>query len=133
MRQYALRQTGLLLRRFSSQVNRIAESDHADAIHDLRVSIRRLSRCIRVFAGFYPRNVWKEIREELRGLLHLAGTVRDCDIAMECLEKAGVSSRAVVFRELRARRREAGQALLTEARLWRSQSVPRRWRERLEV
>jgi CHAD domain-containing protein len=133
MPQYAHRQTSALLRRLASQVNRAAESGHPDAIHDLRVAVRRLSRCLRTFAPFYPKGSWKEIRHQLRGLMQMTGAVRDCDIAMECLEKAGVSQRAIIFRRLRADRRQANNAMLIEVRLWKSQAVSRKWRARLGV
>jgi CHAD domain-containing protein len=132
MRQYALRRTALLLHRFSGQVTSAAEATHADAIHDLRVSIRRFSRCLREFAAFYPR-AWRPIRRQLSGLMQLAGAVRDCDIALELLQKAGVSDRSPIARQLQARRRQAGQGLETEARLWKTQAVTRQWRKQLEV
>ena len=47
MRDYVHRQTSILLRRFGMQVTRAARDGDPDAIHDLRVSIRRLSRCLR--------------------------------------------------------------------------------------
>jgi CHAD domain-containing protein len=133
MRQYARRRTALLLHRFSGQVTRAAEAMDADVIHDLRVSIRRFSRCLRVFAAFYPRDSWRPIRRQLSGLMHLAGAVRDCDIALELLQKAGVSERSAIARQLQVQRRQASQGLQTEARLWKAQAVTRQWRKQLEV
>jgi CHAD domain-containing protein len=133
MRPYALRRTALLLHRFSGQVTNAAETVHADGIHDLRVSIRRFSRGLREFADFYPRDSWRPIRRQLTGLMQLAGAVRDCDIAVELLQKAGVSDRSPVVRQLQAQRRQASQGLQTEARLWKAQAVTRQWRKQLEV
>ena len=62
MRDYALAQTAILLRRLAFQANRAARTGDADAVHDLRVAIRRLSRCLRTFAQFYPDNSWKRMR-----------------------------------------------------------------------
>src|ERR1035438_5259860 len=40
-----------------------------DSVHDLRVAIRRLSRCLRTFAPLYPDGYWKKIRRELGVLM----------------------------------------------------------------
>ena len=133
IRQFALRQTTALLRKFSGNVARLAEEADAEAIHDLRVSIRRLSRCLREFSLFYPAKVWRPIRSQLRDLMQLAGTVRDYDIALELLEKAGVAQGAPIARQIQAERRQAGQGLMTEARLWKAQSVARQWKKQLEL
>ncbi len=133
MRAYVQFQTGLLLRRFATQTTRTARTADADAIHDLRVSIRRLSRCLRVFAQFYPAGSWKPVRRRLADLMDLCGSVRDCDIAIELLKHAGVRVTAPLVRQLRAKRRAAAQELQLELRGWKVRSVSRQWRLRLEL
>ena len=133
MRKYAQQKTAALLRKLAAEVNRTARIHDADSIHDLRVAIRRLSRGVRVFAPFYPDSSWKVFRAQLSFLLHTAGAVRDRDIAMECLEKAGVPKRAAIFARLREERERAYQELLAEVRRWQELAITRRWRERLEV
>ena len=88
MREYAHEQTAILLRRLAMQINRAARSGDPDAVHDLRVAIRRLSRCLRVFAQFYPGQGWKKMRRRLKDLLDACGAVRDRDIALDLLSKA---------------------------------------------
>ena len=39
-----------------------AREGDADSIHDVRVAMRRLSRCLRVFAPFYPQGSVEKIR-----------------------------------------------------------------------
>ena len=46
MREYVRVQTGILLGGVAFQVNRTARTGDAEAIHDLRVAVRRLSRRI---------------------------------------------------------------------------------------
>lgn len=133
MREYAHRQTAALLRKLATQVNRASGDQSPDAIHDLRVAIRRLSRGVRVFAPFYRDGSWKVFRAQLSYLLHAAGAVRDRDIAIECLEDAGVSKRAAIVTRLRAERRKAGQEFAAEVRLWKANGLTRRWRQRLGV
>ena len=133
MREYARLQTAILLRRFAFQVNRAARSGDAEAIHDLRVAIRRLSRCLRVFAQFYPDSFWKRIRRQLGSLMDAAGTVRDRDIALELLAAAGLTRRAAIVMRLDAERRQAVADLMLEIRRWKSRDLSRKWRGRLEL
>jgi len=131
MREYALQQTATLLRRFAFQVNRAARHGNAEAIHDLRVAIRRLSRCLKVFSQFYPDQHWKRIRRQLSGLMEMAGQVRDRDIALELLAEARVSKSAPVVRRLEDERRRAAAGLALEIRRWHRQNRSKKWRSSL--
>jgi CHAD domain-containing protein len=133
MREFARQQTALLLDRLAAAVHRAARDADADSIHDVRVALRRLSRCLRVFAPFYPVGSWKKIRRRISGLMAAAGAVRDCDIAMELAAQAGVSSRSALLAHIAAERRKAGRDLLLEVRRWKSRDYARRWRSRLEL
>ena len=132
MREFALLQTAVLLRRLAFEVNRAAKNgDHA-AVHDLRVAIRRFSRNLRVFAQFYPAGSWKRIRRRLRDLMEAAGSVRDRDIALQLLAEAGVPRGALAVR-LENERRQAGIALQRELRRFRTANLSRKWRNQLEL
>lgn len=133
MRDYARSQTAMLLRRFAFQVNRTARTADADSIHDLRVSIRRLSRSLRVFAQFFPDGSWKKARKQLSELMQAAGDVRDRDIALELLENAGFSRSTVLARQLEAERRAAMRQLMAEVRTWDERGFFAKWRTRLEL
>lgn len=133
MRDYVRQQTAILLRRFAFQVTRTAKSGDAESIHDLRVAIRRLSRCLRAFSQFYPGRSWKEIRSELGELMGAAGAVRDRDIAIELLAAAGVSRRATVVTRLQAERRQAALDLMRQIRKWKRRDFSQKWRGRLEL
>jgi CHAD domain-containing protein len=134
MREYVRLQTEVLLRRLAFQVSRTAASGKdAEAIHDLRVAIRRLSRCLRVFAEFYPRNSWKKIRKELGALMQSAGLVRDRDIVLALLAEAGVGRRGAIAARLEAERKQAAHDLQLETRRWKRSSFSRKWRSALEL
>jgi CHAD domain-containing protein len=134
MREYVRLQTAMLLRRLAYQVSRSARSGKdADAIHDLRVAIRRLSRCLRVFADFYPDDSWKKIRKELAELMRSAGRVRDRDIALALLAEAGVERRAAIAARLETERKQAARDLQLETRRWKRGSFSRKWRGALEL
>jgi CHAD domain-containing protein len=133
MREFVRRQTARLIGNLSREINRAAGDTTPDAIHDLRVAIRRLSRCLRAFAPFYPGRSWKRARTELSELLHAAGEVRDRDIALEMLAKAGIARRAGIVTKLEAERAAAMAEFGGEVRGWRDRKAAQTWRRRLEV
>ena len=133
MREYVRLQTGILLRRLAIQVTRTARTGDADAIHDLRVSIRRLKRCLRVFAQFYPPRSWKPVRRRLSELMDACGSVRDRDIAIGLLQQAGVPPASPLLRQLDVERRAAVQQLQLELRRWKERAFSRQWRTSLEL
>src|ERR1051326_4630890 len=90
MREFALLQTAVLLRRLAFEVNRTAKNGDHTAVHDLRVAIRRFSRSLQVFGQFYRDGPRKKIRGQLADLMDAAAGVRDRDIALELLAEAGV-------------------------------------------
>jgi CHAD domain-containing protein len=133
MQDYARHQTGLLMNRLSVAINRAARKGDEQAIHDVRVAMRRLSRCLKVFAPFYPDGSWKKIRRRIAGLMTAAGAVRDCDIALELIGRAGFARRTAMAVQLAAQRRKSGRELLLEIRRWKDRDYPRQWRIRLEL
>jgi CHAD domain-containing protein len=133
MKEFAHLQVSSLLRRLAAQVKRTGEAAYADSVHDLRVAIRRLSRALRSFAQFFPGKQWKRIRKELSKLMDAAAAVRDNDVALELIEKAGAGKRARVALTLQARRREAEAKLREELQNWQGRGFAREWREALEL
>ena len=133
MRDYARLQTAILLRRLAFQLNRASRDGDPEAIHDLRVAIRRLSRCLRVFAAFFPGDSWKRVRHQLSDLMEAAANVRDRDIALQLLAEAGLPARAAIATRMAAERRKASHELLLEIRRWKGRSFSRKWRSRLEL
>jgi CHAD domain-containing protein len=133
MTQYARQQTAQLLERLSAALTSAATEAGADSIHDVRVALRRLSRCLRVFEPFYPEGSSKKMRRRIRALLTAAGAVRDCDIAIELAGHAGLASRNPLVVQLTRRRRVAGRDLLAEVRRWKHRDYPRKWSSKLEL
>jgi CHAD domain-containing protein len=133
MRDYARHETAILLRRLAYQLNRAARNGDAESIHDLRVSIRRLSRGLRVFAPFFPGDSGKKIRGQLAELMEAAGRVRDRDIALQLLAEAGIPARAAIAARLVGERRKVSRELLLEIRRWKGRNFSKKWRSRLEL
>jgi CHAD domain-containing protein len=129
--EHARIQTGLLLRRLTIQLNRAAKSCDEEAVHDLRVSIRRLNRCLRVFSEFYSEGSGKKIRRRLKTLMEGAGSVRDMDIAMEFLDEMGIGKRSPLVQRLAVSRRSARRELESEVRTWKEHALAKKWRTAL--
>jgi CHAD domain-containing protein len=133
MRKYALEQTDARLRRLAYQLARVAKQPDAEAIHDLRVSIRRFSQCLRVFRQFFPSGRVRRIRRRLKGLMALAAEVRNQDIALELWLRARVPQGAALLNAVRRQRAQAEQTLLATARRWSQCNLSRKWRTHLEL
>jgi CHAD domain-containing protein len=133
MKPFAHSQVSTLLRTLAAQVKRAADAADADSVHDLRVAIRRLSRALRSFAQFFPGKQWKRIRAELSKLMDAAAAVRDADVALELIEKAGVAPEAKIATTLQSRRRKAEAALRQKLQDWQQRAFARQWREALEI
>jgi CHAD domain-containing protein len=122
--EYANRQTEFRLKQFLEQRRRAAESiDAMEAIHDLRVSIRRLQQALRTFRGLLAPA--KKIRKRLRKLMALCAAVRNCDVALGVLKQAGAATNGRNTK-LGVERQEAELALqerLTDRRRWKK----RKW------
>lgn len=94
-----------------------------EAIHDMRVTIRRLRVALSNFAVCAPKEDRKRWREQLENLAGALGGVRDLDVMIAALksqllnhsgeEKAAISA---LIRRLRARRRLRLRALINYLR-----------------
>jgi CHAD domain-containing protein len=133
MHEYVRAQTAILLRRLAFQVSRTAKSSDPESIHDLRVAIRRFSRCLRLFTQFYPGKSAKKARRRLEGMMKAAGAVRDLDIALELVGEAGLAKGMVLVQRLAEERRKAKRQLLSEVRDWKAQGYSRKWRSSLSL
>ena len=127
MKGFVETQTGKLLRKLSREVERAAENPDEEGVHDLRVAIRRLNRCLRVFSEVYPGASWKKIRRKLKVLMDAAGEVRDRDIAATLLTDSGVKPGAPVLLRLAKERQQAADELASELRDWSRRNVEKKW------
>ena len=104
--RYPRQETRELLRYFKTNLRHAAKhADDPDAIHDLRVSIRRLTQCFRIFGP--PA---KKMRRRLHKIMEHCGAVRNCDIALELLVECGLPENASVAK-LQESRKEAARKL----------------------
>jgi CHAD domain-containing protein len=114
LRGFAQRRTQAALLRLSKELRRATKNpEDADAIHDLRVSIRRYTQCLRTFSELYDPVEVKRIRRRLRKLMKLCGEARNCDIAIALLEQAGLPADNRSLTRLR-KMRSKGEAELVQ-------------------
>jgi CHAD domain-containing protein len=131
VRDFAAEQTSTLLRRLAFQASRTAKMPDVDAIHDLRVPIRRLAQCLRVFSQFFPRDRTRKTQQKLETVLDLASKVRDRDIALNLLASAPPLSDSSLQQLLSHERTEAERALVAALERWNRRSFHKKWRSRL--
>lgn len=101
--KYARDETRVCLHHFRASLRHAAKQpDDPDAIHDLRVSIRRLTQCFRIFHASA-----KKTRRRLHKIMERCGAVRNCDIALELLADCGLPESPSVPKLKKSRERAA--------------------------
>jgi CHAD domain-containing protein len=130
MRRYALEQISGLLNRLAFEVEHARAVRDADAVHDLRVTIRRFGRSLRAFSPFVPPRAVKQIKNQLRHMMDLAGEVRNRDITMDLLREAQIEEPLVAVKD---DRELAMRILVSELERWQVENEAVRWRAALEV
>jgi len=128
---YASAQAAALLDRLAWQVRHTAKRCDPNSVHDLRVAIRQLINCLRVFKQFFPDQPRKKIRSRLRALRDLAGEVRNHDIALELLASGLSLSDEELSSQLARERARAKRELENALHQWTRRKLFRKWRETL--
>ncbi len=129
--QYATQQGASRLDRAMYQISRNRKAKDADAVHDLRVSIRRLGACLTVFRQFFPKKASKRVRNRLKEAMILAGEVRDRDIAIDLAREAGLRSDGELVQVLSRQRSAYSKDLGRLLKRWGKSGVSEKWRARL--
>ena len=88
-----------LLKKLGRNIRRAAKNPGEKRIHDLRVSIRRLSQCLIAFRRFYPARKTKKRLKRLDALMDLAAEIRNRDIAAELIGASNPKLTASLKRE----------------------------------
>jgi CHAD domain-containing protein len=132
-RKFASEQADKSLGRLAFEIGRVVKYRNADAVHDLRVAVRRFSQTLRVFKPCFRGKEPRKIRRELKRIMVLAGEVRNCDIALKLLAKSKQAERIAVRPKLQSRRREAEHVLVAMLKRWQERKSSRKWRSVLEI
>ena len=132
MTPYAIEQLSNLLSRVAVEMRRASRTPTEEAVHDLRVSIRRLGQGFRSFVELLPRREIKRMRRRLRDVMDHAGEVRNRDIALELCEKAGLTMESELCRALVRERHDEQRLLVAAVHAWLREGCFVKWRLILE-
>jgi len=131
--QYASTQIASRMGRLVFESKRCARSLDADAVHDLRVSIRRFNQSLRTFLSLLPGREARKVRRQARKVMRLAGEVRNLDVALEWLAKAGITRRSPLWNRLNEQRRAAERGLAETLKQNGKRDFSSRWRSSLRL
>lgn len=109
------------------QMANAARVHDEDAVHKLRVSIRRLQQALRLFRDFLDEQEARKVRRQLRAVIRAAAEVRNRDIASTLLEDMGASAALISHVKSQRRTHMAELRLLLRGRA----KAKDRWRARL--
>lgn len=104
MREFAEAQVNAKLERVVAEIERTRTEMSEDAVHDLRVSIRRLAQALRLFGELLGKKAARALRQQVRPLLKCAGEVRNRDIAVGIVRRSKTPGAAQLVKALKAER-----------------------------
>jgi CHAD domain-containing protein len=132
-RKFAAQNTTRLLGRLAFQMNVTRKSPGADAVHDLRVAIRRFSQALGVFKSCFTGKDTRKIRRRTKKLMLLAGAVRNYDVALKLLSKSRDADAANLRSKFQTQRKDGERTLtaVLKRRMDRKSSL--KWRTALEA
>jgi len=125
---YARQQISARLGRLAFEAHRTARSMDVEAVHDLRVAIRRFSQSLLVFRSLLPKRSVKRVRKRLKRIRDVAGRVRDLDIALALVTSQGLDPAGPIASRLAAARKQAEPALAEELRRFAGSNLSEKWR-----
>ena len=133
MKQFVQLQTSERLKKLESELkNTFDLPEDPDAIHDLRVAIRRLTQTLRVFSAWFNARRVKKLRGRLKKLMERCGAVRNCDIATEVL-KAAEWQDETLSQGLDKERTHTHKRLRKTLQKWHHTHRAQRWGDKLRV
>ncbi|MBI5280122.1 MAG: CHAD domain-containing protein [Candidatus Solibacter usitatus] len=118
-----------LTERVNLQIDLALRDCGEDAVHDLRVSIRRLSQALRIFAELMPPKEARNMRRRLKPALDAAAVARDLDVGAELQLREGLPAAHALMARMRSDRDRAVLALIGRLYLLRSEGAPSNWFE----
>jgi CHAD domain-containing protein len=128
VRDFGLAKTASLLDDAAAAIQRASDAPDIEAVHKMRVAIRRFQQALRLFSQFLRKRGVRRVRRQLKELMDPAGELRNHDIAIGLMRRAKLDSASLKEKRLAAR------ADFVEAvRLVARQDLADRWRKALEL
>jgi CHAD domain-containing protein len=101
-----------LRKKLRRSMRRAIKHPDEETIHVLRVSIRRLSYCLREFRQFFLPRKTKKILKRLDKMMELAGEIRNRDVAIRLIGSQDPDLAANLRREREWAKRKLTRALI---------------------
>jgi mevalonate pyrophosphate decarboxylase len=126
MREFAMAKTSALLDDLVSAMQLAAQGPDEEAVHKLRVSIRRFQQALRLFAQYFKSGGIEKIKGKLREIMGIAGELRNLDIATALTIDAG--GNAILLSDRRA---DCDRQLASVLRPFVNPMLAHKWRRQL--
>jgi CHAD domain-containing protein len=130
-RRFAVGQARAHLRRLALRIGRAIESCDADAVHDVRVAIRRFTGAIALCQPYVRSADLRKNRRRLKKIMTVAGELRNCDVALKLIAKMRIPKTRTLSTRLEKRRKQLALPLMSELKKWRRKTLP--WRAALRA
>jgi CHAD domain-containing protein len=98
----------------------------SDAVHRMRVSLRRLQQALRIFEQYLKKSGVRRVRRQVRKCIVAGGELRNHDIAIELLEKHGKD-----VPEIHSARKASKRAFRSTLRQVTDKDLGLKWRSEL--
>jgi CHAD domain-containing protein len=131
--RFSAEQSAGFLRSLMLEAGHAMKSGGIEAVHDLRVSIRRFRQVLKIFKPWIPREESRLLRSEMKEIMTHAGDVRDRDIAITLLRKIHAPGNRRIAAEIHEKRGAAALALQACLRDFRRRGSPAAWRRALKL
>ncbi|HVY91143.1 MAG TPA: CHAD domain-containing protein [Bryobacteraceae bacterium] len=131
--RFCAEQSTGFLRSLMLETGHAMRSGGIEAVHDLRVSIRRFRQVLKVFKPWIPREESRLLRSEMKDIMAHAGDVRDRDIAIALLRKIHAPGNRRIAAEIHEKRVAPAHALQACLRDFRRRGSPAAWRRALKL
>jgi CHAD domain-containing protein len=120
--------TAAYLEHLAAQIRRAATNPDVDAVHDLRVAVRRATQALRIFQNDLPSGA-KKVRRRIREIRERAGAVRDRDVIFALLRKMKLPATDPACAYLQGERAMAARELQETLQELIDENRPDRWIE----
>src|SRR5215471_4850764 len=108
------------LNRLAKELAGAARSpEDPDAVHDLRVAIRRFVESIKIFPEVCGQVQSRKFRRKLKPMLRALGEVRNFDVTTSVLSSARAKATPAITAQLQSNKRKAEKVLTQILRSWR--------------
>jgi len=135
--RFSVEQSSRLLRSLNVQTARASRFAGIEAVHDLRVAVRKFRQVLKILKPWLPDEESCLLRRELKDLMARAGDVRDRDIALQLLRAMHAPENAPrqrgIMTELHKARAASAHALHQNLRDFHVRNTGAAWMRALKL